>query len=91
MPKSIFHLKSRRVVYHAFEPGESPADLHAFLSKLHQSLNEPLEATLEEDRLEVNLERAPKAWELLNKLRSGELRPSYDGEYIRFNKPTPAN
>ena len=47
MPKSTFHLKSRRVVYHAFEPGESPADLYAFLSKLHQSLNEPLEATLE--------------------------------------------
>jgi hypothetical protein len=91
MPRSIFYPETRRIVFHSFDPDENVQDLYAFLERVHESLNESLDATIGKDSLELRLEQAPRSWHLLNALKTGEIRPSFDGDYIRFVEPAPTN
>jgi hypothetical protein len=70
--------------------------MRLFLERLHESVNETPNITMNEDSLELRLEDAPKVWHLLNALRTDQVdvaiyRNPGDKNYIRLGKPGPAN
>lgn len=90
MKSSVF-LHRKQVFFHDFAKEEEVEDLLAFLRLMFEAQGEQIKATRNENGLLVDYTEAPKTWSLDQSLRSGRLRPSYDSESIRFNKPTLAN
>lgn len=90
MPRSAVYPHRKQVFFYDFEKKEEADDLLAFLHLMFEAQEEQLKATRNENGVLVDYSEAPKTWALDQAIRAGQARPSYDGEYIRFDKPTPA-
>jgi hypothetical protein len=91
MPKSVVYLRRKQVFFYDFKDVGEADDLLAFLRLMFQLRGEHFSFSRNEDGVLVDYSAAPKTWALDQAMRAGEVRPVYDGEYIHFKKPTPAN
>jgi len=91
MPKSVVYLRRKQVFFYDFKDSGEADDLLAFLRLMFEAQGEQLSFSRNEDGVLVDYSATPKTWALDQAMRAGKVRPVYDGEYIYFKKPTPAN